>query len=262
VASQSARLVRVLATRPAGEAADALCALLAEAGYEAHSQPLLTLSDAPELTPVQRHMLQDLAHYQHIIFVSTNAVRVGMALVDDYWPQLPVGINWYAIGAATAKNLARFDIQAITPGKNMISEGLLALPYLKNVQGQRVLIIKGEGGRDTLRSELFHRGALVDELACYRRSLPELLAGGLGAQISQREIDVILLSSGEGLANLLLLLSPTETTTVKAISVIVPSERVADMARDTGFKSVLTAENASDEAMLRALQKWRPGNGE
>lgn len=262
MASQPARGCRVLVTRPAGEAADALCAALAAAGYEACSQPLLELSGAPQLTPVQRHMLQDLEQYQHIIFVSGNAVRFGMALIDDFWPQLPVGINWYAIGDATAKGLARFAIKAITPGEMMTSEGLLALPYLLNVQGQRVLIIKGEGGRDTLRAELFRRGALVDELACYRRNRPDLPAGALGARIAQWQIDVILLSSGEGLTNLLLLLSPAETTKLKPVGLIVPSERVAAMARDAGFVSVVTAENASDEAMLRALQSWRPGNGE
>ena len=81
-------------------------------------------------------------------------------------------------------------------------------------------------------------------------------------QIPQSEVDVILLSSGEGLTNLLLLLSPAETSNFKSVGLIVPSERVADMARDAGFDSVVIAENASDEAMLRALQKWRPGNGE
>jgi uroporphyrinogen-III synthase len=262
VASPAARNCRVLVTRPAGEAADALCAALVAAGCEAFSQPLLELTGSSELTPVQRHMLQDLAHYQHIIFVSGNAVRFGMPWIEDYWPQLPVGVNWYAIGDATAKSLARFHIKAITPVESMTSEGLLALPYLRNVQGQRVLIIKGEGGRDVLRTELFHRGALVDELACYQRSLPELPAGALGTLIGQREIDVILLSSGEGLTNLLLLLSLAETTNFKRVGLIVPSERVADMARDAGFDSVVTAENASDEAMLRALQQWRPGNGE
>lgn len=252
----------VLVTRPAGEAADRLCAAVKAAGYEVYSQPLLELAGLGQLAAAERHMLLDLDHFQHIIFISGNAVRFGMELVNDHWPQLPVGINWYAVGAATAHSLERFHIQAITPGKTMSSEGLLALPYLLNVQGQRVLIIKGEGGRDTLRTELMRRGALVDELACYRRTLPDLPAGQLAAQITQQVIDVIMLSSGEGLANLLLLLSPAETTKLKAVGLIVPSERVADMARGAGFEQIVIAENASDVAMLRALQEWRPSTGD
>jgi uroporphyrinogen-III synthase len=207
-------------------------------------------------------MVLDLDHYQHIIFISANAVHFGMAVVTDHWPQLPVGINWYAVGDATARGLERFDIQAVTPGSDMTSEGLLSLPYLRNIEGQRVLIVKGEGGRHTLRTELLRRGALVDELACYRRGLPELAAGALAQRIAQWQIDLILISSGEGLANLLLLLSPAETTKLKAIDLIVPSQRVAEMARDAGFGRIVTAENASDVAMLRALQEWRPSTGE
>ena len=259
---RAAGLSRVLVTRPAGEAADTLCAAVKAAGYEVYSQPLLELHALPQLPAAQRQMLLNLDRYQHVIFISANAVQFGMALVEDFWPQLPAGLSWYAIGAATAAALARFGIAAITPGSVMSSEGLLAVPALQDVRDQRVLIVKGEGGRDTLTTELTRRGAAVDELACYRRSPPELPAGALAAKLVQWGIDVIMLSSGEGLANLLLLLSPAETTKLKHIGLIVPSQRVARMAREAGFERIVTAENASDVAMLRALQEWRPGTGE
>jgi uroporphyrinogen-III synthase len=144
----------------------------------------------------------------------------------------------------------------------MSSEGLLAVPPLQNVRDQRVLIVKGEGGRDTLTTELTRRGAVVDELLCYRRSLPELPAGELAAKLTGLGINVILLSSGEGLANLQVLLSPAETTKLKHIVLIVPSQRVAQLAREAGFEHIVTAENASDVAMLRALRAWQTGTGE
>lgn len=182
-------ICRVLVTRPAGEASDTLCALVKAAGYQVYSQPLLALAALPQLPAAQRRLLLDLDLYQHVIFISANAVRFGMALVEDFWPQLPTGLHWYAIGAATAAGLARFGITAITPGSAMSSEGLLAVPDLQDVGGQRVLIIKGEGGRDTLTQELTGRGALVRELTCYRRSLPALTAGTLAAKIVQWNID-------------------------------------------------------------------------
>jgi uroporphyrinogen-III synthase len=92
--------------------------------------------------------------------------------------------------------------------------------------------------------------------------VPDLPEGALALRIAEWQIDVMMLSSGESLANLLLLLSPTETTKFKSVGVIVPSERVADMARDAGFDHVVTAENASDTAMLRALQEWRSRTGD
>jgi len=251
----------VLVTRPAGQTV-ALCSAVEAAGYTAHSQPLLELQALSELPPSQRQLLLDLERYQHVIFVSGNAVHFGMACIEDYWPQVPVGLTWYAIGDATAALLYDFGIEAVIPGTPMTSEGLLAVPQLQRVAGQRILIIKGEGGRTTLREELVHRGAKVDELACYRRVCPDLPAGELAARMSEWRINLVMISSGEGLANLKTLLRRPETTKFRDICVIVPSERIARMAQKAGFGQVVTAENASDVAMLHALKEWKPGSGE
>jgi uroporphyrinogen-III synthase len=251
----------VLITRPAGGSADTLSAVLRQAGFEVYCQPLLQVSGIPELSGAQRSLLLDLDLYRHVIFISTNAVQFGMDRLDEYWPQLPEGISWYAIGDTTAAELGAFGIDAATPGVNMTSEGLLALPALEDVRDERVLIVKGEGGRETLKNELARRGARVDELACYRRSPPDVAAGELARKLSEWAIDLILISSGEGLANLQLLLTPAETSKLKHMALVVPSERVARLARDAGFDQVVTAENASDAAMLRALQAWSPGMG-
>lgn len=253
---------RVLVTRPEGEAADALCAAVKAAGYEVYRQPLLELNGIGKLADAQRGIVLGLDAYQHVIFISANAVRFGMALVEEFWPQLPVGVNWYAIGAATATRLKDFGIAAATPGSVMSSEGLLALSTLQNVRDQKVLIVKGEGGRDTLRQELTRRGARVEELACYRRSLPDVSQGEFARRLAHWDIDVILISSGEGLANLQLLLSSAETSKLKHTGLIVPSERIARLAQDAGFDQVVIAENASDVAMLRALGEWSPGTGD
>lgn len=255
---QTANTCKVLVTRPAGEAADGLGAAVEAAGYEVYYQPLLTLHGLPEMNARQRQGVLGLDLYQHVIFISGNAVRFGMTVMEDYWPQLPVGLTWYAIGAATAALLESHGIVAVTPGSDMSSEGLLAAAQLQNVRDQRVLIVKGVGGRATLTQELTRRGALVDELECYRRGVPAMPPGSFAANLIDWGIDVILLSSGEGLANLQLLLSRTETSNFKHIGLIVPSHRVARMAVEVGFDQVVTAKNASDEAMLRALQARKP----
>lgn len=248
--------LRVLVTRPEGQA-EKLSAGLQSLGCTVYRQPLLELRALPRLLPDQRQHLMDLDLYQHVVFISGNAVHYGMACIEDYWPQLPVGINWYAVGASTARRLRDFDIVAITPEREMTSEGLLALPALQAVSGQRALIIKGEGGRATLREELQHRGARVDELACYRRCPPPLSPGELAAKIDRWRIQLVLISSGEGFANLQTLLSPEETTKFREICLLVPSERVARMAREAGYEHIVTADNASDAAMLHAVEELR-----
>lgn len=249
----------VLVTRPEGQG-DVLCASLAEAGFTAHQQPLLTLKALPQLSAASRQSLFDLDQYQHIIFISANAVRFGLPYIEDLWPQLPVGLNWYAIGGSTAALLSERGLNPISPGSNMSSEGLLAMEPLSRVSGQRVLIVKGLGGREALKEELSARGARVDELACYQRSCPKLPAGQMAANLLDLEIQLILISSGEGLQNLLALLSAEESTKFRDIGLVVPSPRVEKMALEAGFTQVVRAPNASDEAVLTTLQQWRSGD--
>lgn len=251
----------ILVTRPAGQAAG-LCRALAERGYRVFHQPLLELEALEDVPPSQRRQLLDLDNYQHVIFISANAVRHGMERIADYWPQLPVGLNWYAVGEATATLLTEYGVQVCAPGEAMNSEGLLALEPLQSVAGERVLIVRGEGGRSLLREELARRGARVDELACYRRKCPHLGPGELARQLEKSGIQLILISSGEGLLNLQALLSPQETTKFSHISLVVPSPRVAAMAHKAGFDRVITAGNASDPAMLRALEEWTSSSGD
>jgi uroporphyrinogen-III synthase len=251
----------VLVTRPAGQG-DELCAALERNGVTAHSLPMLQLLPLPEPVAAQRQLVLELDQFRHIIFVSGNAVRWGMAWIESCWPRLPVGPQWYAVGEATARLLSAHGVNALTPGANMTSEGLLDLPQLAQVAGQRVLIIKGEGGRATLAAELGRRGARVDELACYRRAPPVLAPGELAQKLSKWGIGLVMISSGEGLANMLGLLSPAETTKFRRMTLLVPSPRVAQMAHAAGFSRVITAENASDSAMLRALAGWQTTAGE
>ncbi|MFV8818068.1 uroporphyrinogen-III synthase [Haliea sp. E17] len=249
----------VLVTRPAGQA-DALLEALAGAGLRAVHQPLLTLEPLPELAPQARQAVIDLDRYQHVIFVSANAVHFGMELIGNYWPQLPVGLAWYGVGVTTATLLREFGLDPISPPLQMDSEGLLAMESLQQVAGDRVLIVKGIGGRGKIAEVLAQRGAQVDELPCYRRYCPTLVPGQLAATLGQESINVVLISSGEGLENMLSLLSAAETTKFRDIELIVPSPRVAALAQQAGFPRVMTADNASDAAMLEALRRWRAGD--
>lgn len=249
----------VLVTRPAGQA-DGLMKGLAEAGFSAVHQPLLEVSPLPRLSARARQSVIDLDQYQHVIFVSANAVYFGMDLIGDYWPQLPVGLSWYGVGITTATLLRQYGLDPLSPPERMDSEGLLALEPLSHPQGDRVLLVKGSGGRGKIAGVLRERGALVDDLACYRRGCPALPPGALARCLEVQQVEVAAISSGEGLENLLILLSAEETTKFTNIGLVVPSPRVAALAQQAGFRSVITAENASDRAMVDALLRWRAGD--
>lgn len=246
----------VLVTRPAGQAGR-LCEELAAAGYRPVHQPLLAVSPVRPLDAAQRRFVEALDSYAHCLFVSANAARFGLDCVLDQWPEWPGSAQCYAVGDSTAAVLRAAGLPVLTPGENMTSEGLLALPSLQTVSGQRVLIIKGEGGRAALRQVLEERGARVDELRCYRRSAPDVSPHALQELLRQEGIRSILISSGEALENLTALLESVADTSVSShvCTLVVPSSRVAEQARVAGWRDVVAAANASDNAMLAALQQ-------
>ena len=139
----------------------------------------------------------------------------------------------------------------------MDSEELLAHPGLGPVAGRRIVIFKGVGGRDLLARVLVERGATVTQCALYRRRLPATASQReLHALIEGRAINVLLLSSAEALANLLGLPGADTAGTIPAdLALVTPGERVAAQARDAGFSAVEPAANATDAAMLAALER-------
>jgi uroporphyrinogen-III synthase len=250
----------VLVTRPEGQA-QALLAAIAAQGMRALHLPMLRLEPLEPLPPAVRQCIIDLDRYDHLVFISVNAARIGLSLIDDYWPQYPAGQQCWAVGASTARALERAGLAVCAPREDMTSEGLLAMPGLGDLSGQRVLIVKGEGGRRTLEDQFAARGARVDTLPCYRRLGPSLTASECRAALREAAVDLILASSGEGLGHLSRLLQPQENTTLADIALVVPSERVATEARQQGWRRPIVAANASDQAMLAAVAQWRCTSG-
>lgn len=249
-----------LITRPEGQA-EPLIAGLAARGLNSLHLPMLTLQPLDPLPARERQRVLDLDRYQHLIFISSNAARFGLAAIDDYWPQYPEGQQYWAVGGSTAGVLEAAGLSVITPEVDLSSEGLLALPGLQRVDGERVLIIKGEGGRDLLQRRLGERGAEVHTLSCYRRGPPTLAADECQARLAEQPVQLILISSGEGLAQLSRLLQPQENTNLAGITIIVPSARVAEQASALGWRAVRTAHSASDDAMLEAVSAWQHAQG-
>ena len=242
----------VLVTRPAGQA-DRLCELLSKAGYRALHQPMLDIVEHQVLQPAQRQQLLDLDQYQHIVFISANAVRCGMSWIEQFWPQFPAAVSWYAVGDSSARLLLDYGITAIKPARRMDSDGLLALDGLRQVGGQKILIVKGEGGRPTLEDRLLQRGARVDLLEVYQRQAPNLDAECLPALFTDYNFFAVLISSAEGLNNMLELLGHEALKLIGDCCMIVPGERLRTQAESAGIQRLVVALNATDQSMLDAL---------
>jgi uroporphyrinogen-III synthase len=242
--------VGVVITRPARQAAG-----LAQQIEALGGKPLvfpaiviLPLGDAAPLNAVQR----DLARYDIAIFVSANAVEYGVG-DPRAWP---VNVLALAPGPGTAAALAALGIaNARIPTTTMDSEGLLALPELKDVAGKRVVIFRGEGGRELLSNALKGRGASVVQVECYRRAKPQSGASGLIEAWRDKRVDAVTLTSSEGLDNLWSVLGTEGRAYLSATPTFVPHERIAERAQALGLcKLIVTA--AADAGLIASLLEY------
>lgn len=254
--------LRVLVTRPAGRA-DALLAAIAAHGAEAIHIPLLAVTalDAENdaaICALTTQRLRALDTYQRVIAISVNAVHFGMPWIEQYWRAPPPQIIWYGIGAATTAAFADYAVsaQGSSGDTAMTSEALLAAVELQNLQRERILILRGVGGREQLASVLRARGAHVDYAECYRRSDPQL-SEAQRAQLENTAFDAICVNSNETLQNMWHCLSPAARERAQHCALIAPSERVANAARALNFTRVITAANAGTEATVAALMNTK-----
>ncbi len=258
------RELRILITRPA-DRADELLDALKRAGAATLHLPALAIAaldehqHAPQLQRARQSIL-DLDRYDALIFISVNAVEYGMAMIENYWPQLPVKQTYWAIGLATSKALAEHGIRAAAGDGAMNSEALLARPELQSLTHQHIAIVRGLGGRETLAETLRGRGAKVDYIECYQRQPPAASTGEQRALIDRFQPNCSVVNSGETLLNLSHWL-PTDHPLYQC-PIITPSERVTALARKLGYARPVTAENAGLDATIQALRASRIADSE
>lgn len=242
----------VLVTRPAPQG-ERLVAAIREAGGAALAFPLLEIREL-DREPSSWEVFDHLDDFDIAIFISTNAVRAALARWREQARAWPTTLKCLGIGSATAQALAGEGIVAVSAVSAMDSEELLALDVLAAVEGRQVVIFKGSGGRDLLATSLAARGARVTECALYRRVTPAVSSAELAIRLVMDGFDTLLISSGEGFTNLLGLLGgDLAGTMADRVTLVVPGERVAQLARASGFMRLEIAANATDEAMLAAL---------
>ena len=238
--------MRVWVTR-SEPGATRLATHLGELGYECLRAPLIAIEATDETPPS--------GGFEHVIFLSEHAVShaLGRGLAAGERAQ------WYAIGPATAAALhqaqsasadADVDIvgRLMTPSETT-SEGLLALPSLAAINGQRLLLVAGEDGRDTLLRELQQRGARVDRWCVYRRTLIE------SQMLAPQPEDACVASSAmvlEALTNKWLAAGGELSAPL-----CVPTQRVARVAQDLGWRQPVVSNGPTPAAVAAALAGLR-----
>ncbi|WPL17793.1 Uroporphyrinogen-III synthase [Thiorhodovibrio winogradskyi] len=241
----------ILVTRPAEQAAH-LCDLIQLANGAALLFPTVKIRPSVHASKAQDRMREP---WNLMIFISRNAVNFARTLLPN--GQLPApppaGPLIAAVGAATAAALDDAGRPPdLVPSQHFDSEGLLELPELTNVRGDRILIVRGEGGRPMLGDTLRQRGAEVVYAEVYCRGLPESDATD---QIPawHDKLDLLTATSDEVLNNLHRLVPESEHSWLRTLPLAVYSNRTAARAMELGFRTVAVASESSDPALIDAL---------
>lgn len=245
---------RLLLTRPEEDCVR-LAQTLGEQGVASSCMPLLEIQ-ALEEEAAQRAVMRELDSYQAVIVVSKPAASLGLALLDSCWSQPPVALRWFTVGAASAAILQEHGLDVHYPAAGDDSEALLQLPALLSAlagRPARVLIMRGDEGRELLAERLRAMGVEVDYLPLYRRRLPDYAINELSRRVRSERLNGLVVSSGQGFQHLRTLAGDAWTE-LAGLPLFVPSPRVAELARDAGALHVVDCRGASAAALLAALR--------
>jgi len=241
----------LLVTRPLTQAQNMLQLLESKQAITVHF-PVMHISTADDIQNAQEKFRR-VKEYDTLIFISANAVHYAINSASE------LGIDFKhcdlaAVGPATMNALEANDYSvSIIPNNGFSSEDLLADIAFKEVKDKKILIIRGQGGRELLFDTLHSRGAIVEYAEVYQRQLPKqrnpIHLGDLNAQDS-----AVLLYSAESAQNLWSLCTEEERLWLTTVKTIVGSQRIAEAITRVGYKNnSIIADNPSDQAMLAAV---------
>lgn len=244
----------ILVTRPR-ELADGLMRGIADLGGTPLAFPAVDI--APPADPAAFDARIDaLPAYGLAIFVSPTAVARALPAILARHGAWPATTRAAAVGQGTARALEGQGVgPVLRAADGADSEHLLALPELHGVDGERVLILRGEGGRELLASTLTQRGARVEYAECYRRQPPGADPAPLLDRWRAGGVQAVTVTSGELLDNLFQALGEEGAALLRATPLFAPHPRIADAARARGVVTAI-ATGPGDAGLLAGLRDW------
>lgn len=238
----------VLVTRPIKQA-ESLIKQLEQQGATVLHQPAIRIE--PVINSAQNPIIESINEYDWIVFISKNAVEYGLTLLSESQKNIQTA-SLAAIGKATCDALKQHGYSDISsPEQGFDSEALLNSEAFSKAQikGKKLLIIRGGKGREHLKDSLETRQATVTYLDVYSRQTADLTLN----LADFNSLDVITVSSQQGLENLLIMLGSNTIKRIQDKLLICPSKRCSQKASELGFNRVETAANATDNAMLNCI---------
>lgn len=244
----------ILVTRPS-PVGEELVSRLRMQGKMAYSFPLIEFAPGRQLAQLPA-ILTALPPESLVFALSQHVIHFANPLLRQNGISWPKALTWFAIGRTTALTLhTASHLTVHYPQEGETSELLLKLPELQNIYGKQVLILRGNGGRKLLGDTLQERGAKVDFCECYQRNQIDYNGTEEAWRWYKHRISTLVVTSGEMLQQLYTLIPIWyRENWLLQCKLVVVSERLSSLARHLGWQDIRVADNADNDALLRALQ--------
>jgi uroporphyrinogen-III synthase len=260
--------MQLIVTRPLAQAGPWVRALR-ELGLQASALPLIAIEPLADLRAVQSAW-RDLHQTALVIFVSANAVQHFFAARADraggeHAAAWPTGVLAGATGPGTAAALEAAGVaeslivQPAADAPSLDSEALWAQLAARDWRGRRVLVVRGEAGRDWLADTLRACGAQAEFVAAYRRRAPQWTGDEqalLARARAQPQAYLWLFSSSEAVAHLGALVPGADWARSHAYAT---HSRIAQAARALGFGQVRVVASLPEAVARQLSQATEPG---
>ncbi len=248
--------MKVLVTRPVQQALQWV-GKLRDLDIDAVALPLIDIQPAPESVAVVLAWSR-IAQLRLVVFVSPNAV-------EHFFAAKPVGLPWpndlqvASTGPGTTRALLAQGVAAqhiAEPAADAVqfdSEALWQRLEGQDWRGAKVLIVRGDGGREWLAEKLQSLGAKVNAVSAYRRAAPQFTPAQLqllAHALAEPQAHLWLFSSSEAVTHLAQALSNVDLARAWAIAT---HPRIAARAQEVGFGNVVKTRPTLD-AVVACIQ--------
>ena len=198
-------------------------------------------------------VIKNIKNYQHIIFISTNAVHFFLERVKKLSLQIPKNLIFSSIGPTTKLLLQKkLSVDVHFPIKTFDSEHLLKEKIYNNVEGQKILIIRGEGGRETLKNALEEKGGIVNYGECYVRKYVDIDLIQLKNDLVNYHHQFILFSSTNSAKHFIDQLHNIETDWLQNIKIIVNHKKIEGLLSKI-FKNIFVCNNIDTQNIRKLI---------
>lgn len=242
----------VLITRP-DERGKQLTDWLNQSGIVALHLPLFRLEGGSQLGDLPTALTQ-LKEQDYVFLVSRNAVDFSHKTLTETGFCWPENLHYFTVGHSTAQYFsAQSGRTAHYPITTETSEGLLQLPQMHALENKRILILRGNRGRDFFAQQALLRGAEVRLLETYQR-VPIAYNNEEQTSICKRAgIDTLVATSLEILYALVNFVPTADQDWLKNCCLITVSQRIAEVARPLGWHNIKVAPKADNQSLLNTL---------